>query len=231
MSVVRTSDEWLSSSRWMAPVHPVTALLLFRPVLTQQPSLSSLLVRLLPPAQLVSSSARADRPCGATAPVQEETGREEHVRDLDRRHLACCSLYPPLASTVARAGGPPSDTPTRLAAARHAPEGPRAAPSCDGLAAPLAPSGWGEHGRNVLSTPATRLEVGSSVRAVVMRERLWLVAEWNGPYGAHSESLQEACGSGRRCSPRPPPGKPSTIRCSPDLVPSVGPSGAAWGSR
>ena len=44
MSVVRTSDEWLSSSRWMAPVHPVTALLLFRPVLTQQPSLSSLLV-------------------------------------------------------------------------------------------------------------------------------------------------------------------------------------------
>ena len=44
MSVVRTSDEWLSSSRWMAAVHPVTALLLFRPVLTQQPSLSSLLI-------------------------------------------------------------------------------------------------------------------------------------------------------------------------------------------
>ena len=231
MSVVRTSDEWLSSSRWMAAVHPVTALLLFRPVLTQQPSLSSLLIARYRQAQLVSSSARADRPCGATAPVQEETGREEHVRDLDRRHLACCSLYPPLASTVARAGGPPSDTPTRLAAARHAPEGPRAAPSCDGLAAPLAPSGWGEHGRNVLSTPATRLEVGSSVRAVVMRERLWLVAEWNGPYGAHGESLQEACGSGRRCSPRPPPGKPSTIRCTPELVPSVGPSGTAWGSR
>ena len=231
MSVVRTSDEWLSSSRWMAPAHPVTALLLFRPVLTQQPSLSSLLMRLLWTQRLVSSSARADRPCGATAPVQEETGREEHVRDLYRRHLACCSLYPPLASTVARAGGPPSDTPTRLAAARHAPEGPRAAPYYDGLAAPLAPSGWGEHGRNVLSTPATRLEVGSSVRAVVMRERLWLVAEWNGPYGAHGESLQEACGSGRRCSPRPPPGKPSTIRCSPDLVPSVGPSGAAWRSR
>ena len=226
MSVVRTSDEWLSSSRWMAAVHPVAALLLFRPVFTQQPSLSSLLIARYKASAAVSSSARADRPCGATAPVQEETGREEHVRDLDRRHLACCSLYPPLASTVARAGGPPSDTPTRLAAARHAPEGPRAAPSCDGLAAPLAPSGWGEHGRNVLSTPATRLEVGSSVRAVVMRERLWLVAEWNGPYGAHGESLQEACGSGRRCSPRPPLGKPSTIRCRPDLVPSVGPSGA-----
>ena len=53
--------------------------------------------------------------------------------------------------------------------------------------------------------------------------------EW--PYGAHSESLREACGSGRRCPPRPPPGKPSTIRCSPDLVLSVGPSGAALRSR
>ena len=47
MSVVRTSDEWLSSSRWMAAVHPVTALPLFRPILTQQPSLSSLLMQLL----------------------------------------------------------------------------------------------------------------------------------------------------------------------------------------
>ena len=180
MSVVRTSDEWLSSSRWMAAVHPVTALLLFRPVLTQQPSLSSLLMRLLWTQRLVSSSARADRPCGATAPVQEETGRDEHFRDLDRRHLACCSLYPPLASTVARAGGPPSDTPTRLAAARHAPEGPRAAPSCDGCAAPLALSGSGEHGHDVLSTPSAQLQAGSSDRAVVTRERRWLVAESNG---------------------------------------------------
>ena len=115
MSVVRTSDEWLSSSRWMAAVHPLTALLLFRPVLTQQPSLSSLLMPLaMSHRALVSSSARVDRPCGATAPVQEETDREEHFRDLDRRPLACCSLYPPLSSTVARAGGPPSDTPTRL---------------------------------------------------------------------------------------------------------------------
>ena len=48
---------------------------------------------------------------------------------------------------------------------------------------------------------------------------------------SHDLSLQEACGSGRRCSPRPPPVKPSTIPCSPDLVPSVGPSGATWGSR
>ena len=53
--------------------------------------------------------------------------------------------------------------------------------------------------------------------------------EW--PYGAHGESLQEACGSGRRCSPRPPPGKPSTIPCTPELVPSVGPSGTAWEGR
>ena len=112
MPVVRTSDVWLSSSRWMTDVHPVTALPLFRPVLTQQPSLSSLLMQLAiyDSSELVSSSARADRLCGATAPVQEKTGREEHVRDLYRRHLACCSLYPPLASTVARAGGPPSDT-------------------------------------------------------------------------------------------------------------------------
>ena len=182
-------------------------------------------------AALSICSAKVGGPCGRTAPSHGESGQGEYVSDLDREPLASGKLYPPLTRTVARARGPPSITPTRLAAARHAPEGPRAAPSCDGLAAPLAPSGWGEHGRNVLSTPATRLEVGSSVRAVVMRERLWLVAEWNGPYGAHGESLQEACGSGRRCSPRPPPGKPSPIRCSPDLVPSVGPSGAAWGSR
>ena len=63
MSVVRTSDEWLSSSRWMAPVHPVTALLLFRPVLTQQPSLSSLLVsqRRLSAAQREQTARAAQR--------------------------------------------------------------------------------------------------------------------------------------------------------------------------
>ena len=125
----------------------------------------------------------------------------------------------------------PLGTPTCLAAARHAPEGPRAASSCDGCAAPLAPSGSGEHGHDVLSTPSARLEAGSSDRAVVTRERRWLVAGWNDPYGACRESLQEACGSGRRCSPRPPPGKPSTIPCTPELVPSVGPSGTAWQGR
>ena len=62
-------------------------------------------------------------------------------------------------------------------------------------------------------------------RATMARCRV----EW--PYGAHGESLREACGSGRRCPPRPPPGKPSTIRYSPDLVPSVRPSGAALGGR
>ena len=121
--------------------------------------------------------------------------------------------------------------PTRLTAARHAPEGPRAALSYDGCAALLAPSASGEHVRGVLSATSAWHEVGTSRRAVVARERRWLVEEWSGPYGAHGESLQEACGSGRRCSPRPPPGKPSTIPCSPDLVRSVGPPGAALGGR
>ena len=122
-------------------------------------------------------------------------------------------------------------SPTRLTAARHAPEGPRAAPSYDGCAAPLAPSASGEHVRDVLSATSARHEVGTSRRAVVARERRWLVEEWNGPCGAHGESLQEACGNGHRCSPRPPPGKPSTIPCTPELVPSVGPSGTAWKGR
>ena len=69
MPVVRTSDEWLSSSRWMAPVHPVTALLLFRPVLTQQPSLSSLLVQL------------------ATASVLSAAQREQTARAAQRRRF------------------------------------------------------------------------------------------------------------------------------------------------
>ena len=96
---------------------------------------------------------------------------------------------------------------------------------------PCAPSASGEHVRDVLSATSARHEVGTSRRAVVTRERRWLVEEWNGPYGAHGESLQEACGSGHRCSPRPPPGKPSTIPCTPELVPSVGPSGTAWEGR
>ena len=72
MSVVRTSDEWLSSSRWMAPVHPVTALLLFRPVLTQQPSLSSLLMPLLTPARL-------------SAAQREQTARAAQRRRFKRK--------------------------------------------------------------------------------------------------------------------------------------------------
>ena len=131
-------------------------------------------------ARLAIFSAKAGGPCGRTAPSPGESDRGEHVHDLHRERLASGKLYPPLTRTVARRRGPPSITPTRLAAARHAPEGHRAAPSCDGYAASLAPSGWGEHARDVLSTPTARLKVGSSVRAVVTRERRWLVAEWNG---------------------------------------------------
>jgi hypothetical protein len=72
VSVVRTSDEWLSSSRWMAPVHPVTALLLFRPVLTQQPSLSSLLV-------LATSQRRL------SAAQREQTARAAQRRRFKRK--------------------------------------------------------------------------------------------------------------------------------------------------
>ena len=182
-------------------------------------------------ARLAICSAKAGGPCGRTAPSPGESDQGEHVHDLDREHLASGKLYPPLMRTVARAREPPSFTPTHLAAARHAPEGPRAARSCDGCAAPLALSGSGERGHDVLSAQFAQLEAGSSDRAVVTRERRWLVEEWNGRAGACRERLQEACGSGHRCSPRPPPSKPSTIRCSPDLVPSMGPSGAAWGSR
>ena len=73
MSVVRTSDEWLSSSRWMAAVHPVTALLLFRPVLTQQPSLSSLLMPL----------ARGQR--SLSAAQREQTARAAQRRRFKRK--------------------------------------------------------------------------------------------------------------------------------------------------
>ena len=204
---------------------------MFRPVLTQSLSLSPLTIRAEGCEHLVSSSARVGGPCCRTGSFHQESDLLEQVRDLYRATLAFGKLNPPLTRSVARARWPPSGTPTRLTAARHAPEGPRAAPSYDGCAAPLAPSGSGEHVRDVLSATLARLEVGTSRRAVVTRERRWLVAEWNGPYGAHGESLQEACGSGHRCSPRPPPGKPSTIRCTPELLPSVGPSGTAWEGR
>ena len=183
-------------------------------------------------ARLAHCSAKAGGPCGRTAPSQWESGQGEHVRDLDREPLASGKLYPPLTRTVARARGPPSFTPTHLAAARHAPEGPRAAPSCDGCAASLA--GCNRLGRACPRRAAHAYltakggELGESrrdARATMARCRV----EW--PYGAHGESLREACGSGRRCPPRPPPGKPSTIQCSLDLVLSVGPSGATWVSR
>ena len=74
MSVVRTSDEWLSSSRWMAPVHPVTALLLFRPVLTQQPSLSSLLMPLA-----------CYEPARLSAALREQTARAAQRRRFKRK--------------------------------------------------------------------------------------------------------------------------------------------------
>ena len=123
---------------------------------------------------LPSCSAKVGGPCGLTAPSHGESARGGHVRDLGRERLASGKLYLPLTRTVACARGPPSITPTRLAAARHAPEGPRAAPSCDGCAAPLALSDSGEHGPDVLSTPSAQLQAGSSDRAVATRERRWL---------------------------------------------------------
>jgi hypothetical protein len=165
----------------MAAARPATGMPLLQPVLTPQPSLSYSTMGSVERARLAICSAKAGGPCGRTAPSPGESGQGEHVHDLDREPLASGKLYPPLTRTVARARGPPSllsDAPRRRA--RHAPEGPRSAPSCDGCAASLAASGWGEHARDVLSTPTARLEVGSSVRAVVTRERRWLVAESNG---------------------------------------------------
>ena len=75
--------------------------------------------------------------------------------------------------------------------------------------------------------------MGSSQKSVVTRERRWLGAEWNGRAARAARRLQEACGSGHRCARhgRLHPGKPSTIPCTPELVPSVGPSGTAWEGR
>ena len=155
-------------------------------------------------------------PARLSAAQREQTARAAQRRRFKRKPAGRCTFVtvpstPSLLFAVpaARVHGctcrrttlGASDTPTRLAAARHAPEGPRAAPSCDGLAAPLAPSGWGEHGHNVLSTPATRLEVESSVRAVVMRARLWLVAERNGRTARTARASGEPAGGVRE---RPP---------------------------
>ena len=147
----------LSSSRRMAAARPATGMPLLQPVLTPQPSLSYSTMGSVERARLAICSAKAGGPCGRTAPSPGESGQGEHVHDLDREPLASGKLYPPLTRTVARARGPPSITQTCLAAARHAPEGPRAASSCDGCAAPLALSGSGEHVHDVLSTPSAQL--------------------------------------------------------------------------
>ena len=89
----------------------------------------------------------------------------------------------------------PLFTQTCLAAARHAPEGPHAVPSCDGCAAPLALSGSGEHGLDVLSTPSAQLQAESSDRAVVTRERRWLVAEWTGRTARTARASQRRAGA------------------------------------
>ena len=179
----------------------------------------------------VSSSAKVGVPCGRTASLRATSGRLEHVLDVNRAHGACGWLYPPLARSVSCDRGPPSASSDSSVGSRRAAEGPHATPSSDGCAAPLAASGSGEHARDVLPTPPARLEVGSSQKSVVTRERRWLGAEWNGRGRRMPREAPGGVGSGRRCSPRPPPGKPSTIRCTMDLVLSVGPSGAAWGSR
>ena len=74
----------LSSSRWMAAAHPATSLPLLQPVLTPEPSLSPLLMVVRECGVRDESSVRAGGPCGPTAASQEETGRGEHVRGLDR---------------------------------------------------------------------------------------------------------------------------------------------------
>ena len=86
----------LSSSRWMAAARPATGLHLLLPVLTPELSHSPLLMVVRAFGVLAESSVRACGLCGPMASSPEETGRWEHVRDLDRRPLACCSVYPPL---------------------------------------------------------------------------------------------------------------------------------------
>ena len=140
----------------------------------------------------VSSSAKAGVRCGRTASLRATSGRLEHVRDVNRAHGACGWLYPPIARSVSCDRGPPSASSDSSVGSRRAAEGPHATPSSDGCAAPLAASGSGEHARDVLSTPSARPEVESSQKAVVPRERRWLVAEWNG------RAARAARGSRRR---------------------------------
>ena len=196
----------------MAAARPATGMPLLQPVLTPQPSLSYSTMGSVERARLAICSAKAGGPCGRTAPSHGESGRVEHVCDLDREPLASGKLNPPLTRTSSRARGPPSITPTRLAAAcTTCPRWPslgtllrrlRGFPGCNqlGRACP----------RRVVHAYRTARggELGESrrdARATMARCRV----EWL--YSAHGESLREACGSGRRCPPRPPPGKPSRV--------------------
>ena len=97
------SNKWLSIIRWVAAVSPPTGFPLFRPVLTQEPSLSPLTIRAEGCERLVSSSAIVGGPCGRTGSFHQESDLLEHVRDLYRAHLAFDKLNPPLTITVARA--------------------------------------------------------------------------------------------------------------------------------
>ena len=128
----------------------------------------------------VSSSANPGVPCGRTASLRATSGRLEHVRDVNRAHGACGWLYPPLTRSVSCDRGPPSASSDSSVGSRRAAEGPHATPSSDDCAGPLAPSASGENVRDVLSATSARHEVGTSRRAVVTRERRWLVEEWNG---------------------------------------------------
>ena len=139
-----------------------------------------------------SSSAKAGVRCGRTESLRATSGRLEHVRDVNRAHGACGWLYPPIARSVSCDRGPPSASSDSSVGSRRAAEGPHATPSSDGCAAPLAASGSGEHARDALSTPSARPEVESSRKAVVPRERRWLVEEWNG------RAARAARGSRRR---------------------------------
>ena len=77
---------------------------MFRPVLTQEPSLSPLTIRAEAVSKrLVSSSAKVGGPCGRTGSFHQESDLLEYFRDLYRATLAFGKLNPPLTRTVARA--------------------------------------------------------------------------------------------------------------------------------
>ena len=125
-----------------------------------------------------------------------------------------------------RRASPPHDMPQR-ALARHPPATAARLPW-------LQPAGESMPATCCPRLPATaRLKVGSSVRAVATRERRWLVAEWNGRTArtARASARRAGAAAGARHGRLRASQAPSSEQCSPDLVPSVGPSGVAWGSR